>query len=334
MSYESGMEKENFYRMIATDPSDVSQRLAFAGWFEKSGDVARAEFIRAQYALADMAEDNPARAPLFSRAQELLCSKDSDGTVNGHRWAMEDLRDVQNLCFTPEEFDPYRGQPLEGWARRLLPVFRQGFIDKVTVFPEHLARNVPARKILSEILYHSPVTTLKLDGYFSPTTTDSIPTMCPVHLSPEIIPQHKIRQDSLKKLRGLSTAYCFSVGDDVAQRIADCPVLHNLRRFDISNQRLTDKGVTALLDNPTLDHTVLRIPFHLRPDRIAPDLQGRVEHHNKSAREWQKAQGLLKTDTGLRSDGEPVVAQPAPAPMVAAPKPSLPTRVLKKVFGE
>jgi len=63
---------EAFLRPIIESPEDDALRLVYADWLEEHGDAARAEFIRAQCALARMADDDPRRPELSAREQELL----------------------------------------------------------------------------------------------------------------------------------------------------------------------------------------------------------------------------------------------------------------------
>jgi uncharacterized protein (TIGR02996 family) len=60
----------SFLRAIAEEPDDDTHRLVFADWLEERGDW-RAEFIRLDCRLKVMAEDEPGRAELQARRDEL-----------------------------------------------------------------------------------------------------------------------------------------------------------------------------------------------------------------------------------------------------------------------
>jgi uncharacterized protein (TIGR02996 family) len=68
-------EERALLRAICDDPDDDGVRLVYADWLEERGgpdDLARAEFIRVQVALARMADDDPARPGLLVRERLLL----------------------------------------------------------------------------------------------------------------------------------------------------------------------------------------------------------------------------------------------------------------------
>src|SRR5947209_685613 len=116
---------------IAQHPEDDAPRLVFADWLEEHGREARAEFIRAQCALARMDDGDERRPDLEARQAQLLPA---------HRkgWA----------------------GPLRHWARRW--EFRRGFVEGVTlpaeVFLLHaqeLFRLAPVRAVhLVDVVGH------------------------------------------------------------------------------------------------------------------------------------------------------------------------------------
>ena len=59
MSTESAL-----LRAVRDNPDDDTVRLVYADFLDEQGDADRAEFIRAQVALANMQESDPARRPL------------------------------------------------------------------------------------------------------------------------------------------------------------------------------------------------------------------------------------------------------------------------------
>jgi uncharacterized protein (TIGR02996 family) len=63
---------EALFQAILEDPEDTGLRLVYADWLEEHGDADRAEFIRVQCRLEEMAEDDEAWPELEAREQYLL----------------------------------------------------------------------------------------------------------------------------------------------------------------------------------------------------------------------------------------------------------------------
>src|SRR5262245_52813485 len=64
-------EEESFLRTIRCEPHDDAPRLVFADWLEEHGEPERAEYIRLQCALANLAADDPQRPDLAKREKQL-----------------------------------------------------------------------------------------------------------------------------------------------------------------------------------------------------------------------------------------------------------------------
>jgi uncharacterized protein (TIGR02996 family) len=60
-----------FLQAIIENPDDDTPRLVFADWLDENGEPERAEHIRAQCALAGLADDDPRRPALAERAGRL-----------------------------------------------------------------------------------------------------------------------------------------------------------------------------------------------------------------------------------------------------------------------
>jgi uncharacterized protein (TIGR02996 family) len=67
-------QRQDFLEAIAADPDDDAPRLAFADWLEEQGDP-RGEFIRVQCALAGLPPDDPRRADLARREEEIFAAQ-------------------------------------------------------------------------------------------------------------------------------------------------------------------------------------------------------------------------------------------------------------------
>ena len=73
-------DRKAFLEAIAEQPDDDAPRLVFADWLDDHGDHQRAELIRVQCELPRLRADDPRRAELARREDELL-------TAHGQRWA-------------------------------------------------------------------------------------------------------------------------------------------------------------------------------------------------------------------------------------------------------
>jgi uncharacterized protein (TIGR02996 family) len=116
-------DEQLFLQAIISNPDDDNLRLVFADWLEDQGQCDRAEFIRTQFALANLGESDPRGTTFKARIQELL-----------ERYAEEWLG------------------PLRGWAVHWK--FGKGFVEEITVpvqvYLDHVAsitRLAPIRRI-------------------------------------------------------------------------------------------------------------------------------------------------------------------------------------------
>jgi uncharacterized protein (TIGR02996 family) len=101
-----------FLEAITAEPDEAAHRLVYADWLEEHGgaaDQARAEFIRAQCALASLPRHDPSRRGLRAREQALLREHEAE-------WAAP----VSDL--------------VSRWR------FRRGFIEEVTITASQLLR--------------------------------------------------------------------------------------------------------------------------------------------------------------------------------------------------
>jgi uncharacterized protein (TIGR02996 family) len=70
--------EDGLIRSIAAEPEDDTPRLVYSDWLEEHGQPERAEFIRAQIALARDPVDSPRRRALAFRARQLLDAHEAD----------------------------------------------------------------------------------------------------------------------------------------------------------------------------------------------------------------------------------------------------------------
>jgi uncharacterized protein (TIGR02996 family) len=104
-----------FFQSIRDSPRDDTPRLVYADWLEETGQPERAEFIRLQYRLAEMDEDDPDRPALKDREWELLA-------VNGERWR----------------------EGIPGWMRKEKHEFRRGFVSSLVLSGAQFLRKASA----------------------------------------------------------------------------------------------------------------------------------------------------------------------------------------------
>src|SRR5262245_18908772 len=134
-------ESGAFRQAILEGPSDEAARLIYADWLEDRGDEesrARADLIRVQYALEEVAADDPRRLQLQERERDLLLTY-------GEGWAAP-VRAVAGV---------------QRWK------FRKGFVESVSLVVqdpprdlEKLAAAAPVRE-LQMLAFGGPVVGLR-----------------------------------------------------------------------------------------------------------------------------------------------------------------------------
>src|SRR5262245_20537259 len=83
-------DKDALLRNICAHPEDDAPRLVYADWLEEHGegaDLARADFIRAQVALARAAPDDPAIPSLRQREKRALRGNRARWLAERPAWA-------------------------------------------------------------------------------------------------------------------------------------------------------------------------------------------------------------------------------------------------------
>ena len=82
-------DESAFLRTILDRPDDDAPRLVYADWLEERGDTARAEFIRVQIELANLAADGARRVELAARERELLQRHEREWVAALGDWVRE-----------------------------------------------------------------------------------------------------------------------------------------------------------------------------------------------------------------------------------------------------
>jgi uncharacterized protein (TIGR02996 family) len=122
-----------FLEAIAANPEDDTARLVFADWLEERGDP-RGAFIRVQCALAGLPAEDPRRADLARKEQELFAA-------HGAAWA---------AALPP---------PAEGWQN--LRLWKRGFPSGARFFVQEYLEGIEA--VLRQEVMQDVVLELNLD---------------------------------------------------------------------------------------------------------------------------------------------------------------------------
>jgi uncharacterized protein (TIGR02996 family) len=208
--YTEGMsEHDGFLQAVREAPDDDAPRLIYADWLDDHGEHARAEFIRAQCALARLGEGDEEYWPLRVRAGRLQAE-------HGKRWA----------------------KPLRHLVRRW--TFRRGFVEDVTLSADAFLRHG------DELFRAAPVRNVRLlhaGGRVGALAR--CPNLARLHgldlrhtegldaasVAPLLASRHLAGLRSLG-LRG--TGLCSGPG---LRALAACPNLANLTALDLSEHR-------------------------------------------------------------------------------------------------
>lgn len=229
-------EAEAFLQRIRAYPDDDAQRLIFADWLDEEGDP-RGRFIRVQLALAELAEDDPARKDLAPVERELL---------EAHR----------------EEWE----SPFRGLATGC--VFRRGFVDEI---------KVTARQFLwhaHEIFAAGPVRHVYLldvsDSLPAVLQSPYLGRLSALTIhgqhTGEPLARAVAHSEYLTGLRRLAlTRNRF--GDDAAEQLARAPYLANLEELDLSENEIGETGGRSLAASTNFAR--LR-RLELRSNRLGP----------------------------------------------------------------
>jgi len=208
---------EPFLKAVLDDPDADAPRLVYADWLEEHGDP-RADFIRVQCELAQLADEAPQHDALSDRRDRLL-------RMYGESWRAE----------IPE------------WARAYCE-FTRGFVSEVTIFrpwrrhfgPE-LSRLAPVEKVTLKNLHIDPESFTDAPGVR--------------HLNSLVILDEQLEYDQLKALMhsraALAPLRCLDImwtefRDAGALMVALSPHLERLRRLELKACSLSPRAVHVL----------------------------------------------------------------------------------------
>jgi uncharacterized protein (TIGR02996 family) len=211
-----------FLRAITDDPDDLVPRLAYADWLSEQNDpllIDRGEFLRAQFALADITLPAEERRRLLERQETLLLA-------HRERWD-----------------EPFRHLALS-WE------YRNGFAERVTLNCEQLFVG------FTDLVARAPVVRVRLRGLTPATATDLASSEGLAHLRELVLERELVtgaalaallRSPHLARLRYLNLARN-DVGDDGARALVASGAFRRLRYLNLSHTGLSRACVRGLLN--------------------------------------------------------------------------------------
>jgi uncharacterized protein (TIGR02996 family) len=216
--------EQAFFQAIREAPADDTPRLVYADWLDENGQPERAEFIRLQYRLAAMDEEDSDRLALKDREWELQA-------IHGDQW---------------------RGA-MPGWMRKEKHEFRRGFVSFIVLTGAQFLRKASA-------MYRTaPIAELRirLAGLHRVPAIAASSALGRLRslaigggLQGEQI-RTLLGSPHLSGLQELNLAGN-RLGEDGIRALVRWRGLHNLTALDISNNALDSGAVRTLVGSTTL----------------------------------------------------------------------------------
>ncbi len=295
----SAAEERAFLKPILSAFADDGPRLIYADYLDASsqpGDIARAEFIRLQVALARLGEDHPQRRPLLRRQNELLLRWTPEWTkhLKGMFAGCEFRRGILDTLSVDSRFFCDDGARLfvNSAVRRVkfLDACRQ--IDRLVKCPA--LANVRELDLCGNDLGNGGVNMLmrspflaqleSLDLSFNGIGDGGVqrlagatgfPRLKALHLNDN----HTIGCEGMRALTESPNLACLKTldvsGNDIGssgfRSLASSPILAPLNHLRIHANRVGDGGVAALAQSGLLDRMLKRDGrLDLRENNIGP----------------------------------------------------------------
>jgi len=219
-----------FLADILAHPDDDAPRLIFADWLDEHGDPDRADFIRVQCRLAGLDEDDPDRAALVVRSDELE-------KAHGPRWLAE-VPKVAGVTFAG---------------------FERGFVGEARVALGRWTRDRPRR--VAALYAAGPFRELTLDDATPDKVTDLLTPAAALRLTkleffdisrPLEVTRRIAASPHVRNLTALEF-FDLALDDDWLAVVAGSPHLANLARlFPVDCGPFGVAGVRALAESPHL----------------------------------------------------------------------------------
>jgi uncharacterized protein (TIGR02996 family) len=214
------IQDDGFLQAVLEDPDDDGVRLVYADWLEERGEP-RAEFIRADCALARLRAGDPRRPALEGRRRQLLAE-------HGDAW----LGRLRDLAY--------------GWA------FRRGFVEEVTVDARHFPRH-------ADTFFAAPLRLVRLlhAGSVIQEVAECrhLRRLRALHLTDNNLGNRGLSTLLASPyLGGLTTLRLGNNGltDTGAVLLANAPNLTGLAALNLSRNAIGDAGAEALAASPNL----------------------------------------------------------------------------------
>jgi uncharacterized protein (TIGR02996 family) len=261
--------EHSFLGDVCDNPDDDAPRLIYADWLDERaapGDADRAEFIRAQCALAKLPATAPQRPDLERRQQGLLAAHRATWEAPlrpllGQRELTFERGFVTGLALTPEEL-----LSLGEWLFRAAPVQRIRFEGESEGHPLDKA-------LLSPLL--ARVTALTINHGLVLTVSALASSPCRRRLQHLDLSGTYLRpfgaqalsELRLPKVRRLRLVGCF-IGDVGAHVLAQSPCLGRLTELALDSNDIGPSGVRALASSHSLPALTT---LSLDGNRIGPE---------------------------------------------------------------
>jgi uncharacterized protein (TIGR02996 family) len=222
-------QQEAFLQAIVEDPRDDVTRLVYADWLEENGQPERAQFIRAQVALATAAPDDPRRKALEREERKLLRGRKAT-------WKAE-LPKLKGV----------------NWGE-----FDRGFVGSVTFvsayrYHQHAARVTRAAPI--EVITFRP---RRWGDRISTTGLANSPHLAKVRVL--CLAQQNLNDESIETLMASKHLGSLEVldlshnqiGDPGAGQLAEAAGLPRLDTLDLAHNQIGPEGARALAESESL----------------------------------------------------------------------------------
>jgi uncharacterized protein (TIGR02996 family) len=213
-------------------PEDDDLRLVCADWLEDHGEFDRAEFIRVQITLAQLPPEDPRRAALEEREQQLL-------KEHRQEWIPQPVGEVSYDCTFRRGFVEHIGIDARTFLEHADRLFRWPLLRRVAFG----CSAEPCLAALAACPYLARLAELDLRGY------DSKYTFC-IFNEPGAA-RLFLSSPNLARLQALRLGYCQNPLE-VAQIVAESIHLRRLTTLEISDTALGDEGVQVLAGSSNL----------------------------------------------------------------------------------
>jgi uncharacterized protein (TIGR02996 family) len=236
-----------FLESVLGDPDSDAPRLIYADWLEDRGgpgDAGRAEFIRAQCALARLAPSDPARQALAARAEQLL-------RAHGPAWAGEHAALFESGCLHFERGFPARAALTFAELRELgEQLFAEAPIQELSLSGVSSEADAAAAALGAPLLRRLRALTIRFEVFYA-----------------ELAMGRLLASLSLPRLRELALRWSPPV-PSLVRALPGPAQLPGLRALDLREAGLGDEGACALAAAPLLERlTTLRLDHN----GIGPD---------------------------------------------------------------